>query len=414
VDAQGTAFMCTAAGTPGTWTSLSNRFFDVRAYGAIGDGSSHPLSQRFATLAAAQTVYPFATALTDELDWAAIQAALNAASAAGGGTVSVPHGTYYISNTLALGSGTQLSGAGRGSTILRGHPGAYPGKTFPYGATHYATLCLCNVHHASVEHLTVDHATNRTEANGIAVVIDGAFNSPGNMYVSTYCTIEDCEVLGYNSHQYLIWNMRGQHIKILYNHVDGGIPGYDSSSVQEGIETMGGYDVLIQGNTARNVGSAGILLESDPQNVANGDHVGTRVLGNYIEASQDGIRFALVASGPGQVANAQDVHIKDNVMRTVWRGGVVLTSGDRPDQAVAITNLQIAGNSICGVGGASAPEAGIWLWSEGVNTQCTNVVVYGNMIETATSYTPAAAYGIYVHNYANVVIKDNAVNGQFS
>jgi hypothetical protein len=42
-------------------------------HGAIGDGQTHPLSQRFATLAAAQKVFPAATALTDELDWAALQ-----------------------------------------------------------------------------------------------------------------------------------------------------------------------------------------------------------------------------------------------------------------------------------------------------------------------------------------------------
>lgn len=46
-------------------------------YGAIGDGTLHPLSERFATLAAAQAVYPFATALTQSIDWAACQKADN-------------------------------------------------------------------------------------------------------------------------------------------------------------------------------------------------------------------------------------------------------------------------------------------------------------------------------------------------
>lgn len=41
------------------------------------DGTSHPLSDYFATLADAQTLYPFATTLTDETDWAALQLALN-------------------------------------------------------------------------------------------------------------------------------------------------------------------------------------------------------------------------------------------------------------------------------------------------------------------------------------------------
>ena len=46
-------------------------------FGAIWDGESHPLSERYATLAEAQVVYPHALALTDEIDWAATQAAIN-------------------------------------------------------------------------------------------------------------------------------------------------------------------------------------------------------------------------------------------------------------------------------------------------------------------------------------------------
>ncbi|UHG99207.1 phage tailspike polysaccharide lyase family protein [Pseudomonas sp. 7-41] len=47
------------------------------SFGAINDGTRHPLSDRFATLAAAQAVYPHATSLTNTIDWAAFQAALN-------------------------------------------------------------------------------------------------------------------------------------------------------------------------------------------------------------------------------------------------------------------------------------------------------------------------------------------------
>ncbi|AMO81127.1 hypothetical protein [Obesumbacterium proteus] len=44
-------------------------------FGAIGDGTVHPLSERYSTLAAAQAVYPFVTALTQTIDWAACQKA---------------------------------------------------------------------------------------------------------------------------------------------------------------------------------------------------------------------------------------------------------------------------------------------------------------------------------------------------
>jgi hypothetical protein len=52
-------------------------------YGWIGDGTYHPLSEKFTTLAAAQVTYPHATALTDATDWAALQGAMNAAATKG-------------------------------------------------------------------------------------------------------------------------------------------------------------------------------------------------------------------------------------------------------------------------------------------------------------------------------------------
>lgn len=91
--------------------------FNVRAYGAVGDGASHPLSTRFATLAAAQAVYPFAVALTDELDWCGWQAAINAAFAAGGAGVTAFAGTYLINEPLSFVNmfGVHACGAGRAS-----------------------------------------------------------------------------------------------------------------------------------------------------------------------------------------------------------------------------------------------------------------------------------------------------------
>ncbi|CAM4318022.1 hypothetical protein BOTU111921_22965 [Bordetella tumbae] len=79
----------------------------VLDFGAIGDGVSRPLSTIFATLALAQQVYPHATALSDELDWAAFQAALNLGKTKGGLTIYCP-GTDSIyvfgENVLSFGS----------------------------------------------------------------------------------------------------------------------------------------------------------------------------------------------------------------------------------------------------------------------------------------------------------------------
>lgn len=67
--------------------------FDVKEYGAKGDG------------------------ITD--DTTAMQAALDAANSAGGGRVFVPSGTFLVSNHLVIYANVVLAGAGRGVTILK-------------------------------------------------------------------------------------------------------------------------------------------------------------------------------------------------------------------------------------------------------------------------------------------------------
>lgn len=88
-------------------------FRDVKGFGAIGDGASHPLSAFYPTLAAAQVLYPFVTSLTEEIDGAAIQAAIDYYS---GGTIWIPEGNYITSRPILLtDTGTYLRGGGRNS-----------------------------------------------------------------------------------------------------------------------------------------------------------------------------------------------------------------------------------------------------------------------------------------------------------
>lgn len=83
---------------------------NVMAFGAIGDGTSHPLSTRFATLAAAQAVYTFVTSLTSEIDWAACQLAVNLAAVLGGAVVRPAKAGFMISDTLVIPSGVGFHG----------------------------------------------------------------------------------------------------------------------------------------------------------------------------------------------------------------------------------------------------------------------------------------------------------------
>ncbi len=94
---------------------------NVKDYGAIADGAYHPLSERFATLAEAQAVYPFVTSLSQSIDWAAIQSCLNE-----GGNVDFSGNprSYAVRDMLvATVSGTSLNLAGCAINTLPGFQG---------------------------------------------------------------------------------------------------------------------------------------------------------------------------------------------------------------------------------------------------------------------------------------------------
>lgn len=81
-------------------------------FGAIGDGTVHPLSERYSSLAAAQAVYPHVTSLTQTIDWAACQAAENYAR--GKCPVHCPwYAKYHFGSTdyLKLGIDSKWQGA---------------------------------------------------------------------------------------------------------------------------------------------------------------------------------------------------------------------------------------------------------------------------------------------------------------
>lgn len=83
-------------------------------FGATGDGSLHPLSERYSTLEEAQEVYPFATSLSHSLDWAAMQAAANSKK-----TTIYTKGHYVVNNTVVLYNSTRIQGEGNADNINR-------------------------------------------------------------------------------------------------------------------------------------------------------------------------------------------------------------------------------------------------------------------------------------------------------
>lgn len=119
--------------SPGGNLSQVINYVTPEQFGAIGDGTPHPLSERYNSLAAAQVVYPHVTSLTQTIDWAACQAAENYAR--GKYLIQCPYAIYHFGSDGLLEIGinskwygvtnTPLSNA-FGTTMLRTKPTAKP------------------------------------------------------------------------------------------------------------------------------------------------------------------------------------------------------------------------------------------------------------------------------------------------
>jgi len=125
-----------------TATDLDQRGLNVKLFGAVGDGFSHPLSNYYSTLTEARIIYPKATALTDEIDTCAIQKAIDS-----GRKVYIPEGTYLISNTINISrEGVYISGAGLKSTRLTYKGTQLDFSIFYLSSSSFATIEKLNTH----------------------------------------------------------------------------------------------------------------------------------------------------------------------------------------------------------------------------------------------------------------------------
>lgn len=98
---------------------INNLYITPFQFGAVGDGASHKLSERYSTLVEAQSVYPIATSLDDEIDWCALQSMLNYSLSQGksrkatidwSGYFHLNKGIKYITDTDETGAWRSLNG----------------------------------------------------------------------------------------------------------------------------------------------------------------------------------------------------------------------------------------------------------------------------------------------------------------
>lgn len=327
-------------------------------------------------------------------DEVAIQQAIDVVHSTGGGVVLLDARTYELCGAIELKSGVHLRGASMGTTIIRGSASQAP-TVASDGTALLGTIAAAGAKDVQLSDLTIDHVTCARHSNGFAMhpSDDGTLTTRASVYRTS--------VLGAAQfHEYMIWNLKGRHIRIYDNFIDGGYAG-TGSTFEEGIESFGGHDVVIERNTIRNIGGACINMGS--AGLSGTETVGLVVSHNYVENCGVGVHHGTSMDGSEPRSNYH-TKIEGNVILDSRLFGIdiAVTPGTEED------DLLIAENTVRSISANGA--IGIYLRANGgpIQNAVTATTVRGNHIEDIRG---SNAHGIRVLSYPNARIIDNTVTG---
>lgn len=322
-----------AAGLPALADVVS-----VKDFGAVGDGA------------------------TD--DTAAIQAALDAVAARGGGTVLLPAGTFVVSPSgttkwLRVGSETTVQGAGDTATTVKVRDGAGDyrtvfGQASPSAVVRDVRFSALRIDQNAAGNLAADvRAGDAGRAqNAIAftafdgVTVEGVAIDPATG-VNTI-SLNGVEASGAV--------VRGCRIRFVRARSLAPSGRYDNSAVY-----VHGARFVVSGNRFANGGEPG-----------------------------DAIGAIEVHGGPGGVVSGNQI--------AGYFTGVQVVSEGATEPEVGANDLAVVGNAITGAG------AGIQLWAL-TGRALRNVTVTGNVISVGSPWLPGAAY-------AGIALRNEAVSRQ--
>lgn len=250
------------------------------------------------------------TGLVDTL--AALQAAIDAAAALGGGGVYMPPGIYLQNGVLELKANVHLMGAGMTASVIRRGNTPGVGRVIS-GVTVYCTIGMIGVAGAKVSRLGVDLGTLSAQSNGIQIGESGA------AVRSAGCTVEACRVTGWNTHQYLIYNKCADRTLITGNYVTGhtSIPATDTAA----IEIYGGVDVIVSGNVCE-LAAYGITFVQESI-TADSDLIDCLAIANTVRNCTNGLN-AVSATGRTN-RNSRFVH---NTVSGCTNRGITIALSD--------------------------------------------------------------------------------------
>jgi len=215
----GAAALAVAAALVGLPTLAYAATYNVRDYGAKGDGSTN--------------------------DTPAIQAAINAASSAGGGVVEFPSGNYKSKNTIHLKSNITIQ-LDSGATMLGSSADTYDAAE-PNAFSAYQDYGHSHFHDAMIwgDGLTNIAFTGSGTIDGAGNLITG---NPGTGEADKILSLTNCDGLTLNGIQF----RRGGHFAILTNHCNNITSDHlriDTASDRDGWNVISATNVTITNAT---------------------------------------------------------------------------------------------------------------------------------------------------------------------
>lgn len=412
------------------------REYDARAFGAVGDGA------------------------TDST--AAIQAAINAASAAGGGTVHIPRGTYIVgtSSYLKAASSVHVVGDGPGATVLKMYAGSAQTAMLDdsSGAVSRFSLEQLTVDQNSVAHwgVRLTHASGSTDCavRNVEFLNTTGVYTPLVFSTGQRFSVNDCSFVGPAGTSSLGIQMysgckksiiarcvfravntpirigaAGQgasNISVVSNVFTGcgahHVSIIDSDDVIVASNNMsdtyyepeapdatsavsvtaGSNQITVSGNIIDNAGQISVYDSSDcvivSNFVADADRAGIEVNDNTASAPPQDAMRIVVADN--QIINAAQHGIFVSAGTVILRGNIVHSAGyDGIKVAEGGDNVLIDGNIITDVGQAELSGSQYGVQiSNGADDNGVTNAVIANNIIRDDQGTPTMEYGIAVDN----------------
>ncbi|MEV0792573.1 right-handed parallel beta-helix repeat-containing protein [Kribbella sp. NPDC050459] len=366
---------------------LLDNEIDTGWFGTIGDGANHPLSERFTTLTEARAIYPHATALTDEIDWCAIQAAINTAKSANAVTtaIRIPRGDYVINQALrAEVDGLLLRGLGGASISIemdyfglmvnRGTGGteADPQPVYGvqvrdltframkgYGPTNGGIIIFNNCRDLLLDNVTVvGDAAKLTERQRLT---NGIGTSQGTTGVLRNCLVDGTSKPGYyianGSHHIRIEGCEARNVSGSLGYQPGfGVSGADSITLVDcqGHDNQGaGLQITCDGYPA-GVGTPSTNIQviggQYSHNRGNGILMGTNLVPQYprdvqlvgVDTSDNELNGFLSGAGTRVV-------LADHVAHGNKNSGIAIVNYFAITSSFQVIDPQVANNAIHGV-----------------------------------------------------------------